>query len=254
MELAPGLAEAHTARGVSLLAQERYDEAAAQFERAVTQNPRSFDAWYQYARTALHQGALEKALELFEKASDVDPDDYQSPLIAAPVYRKLGYEAKALEAERRGVALAEGHLQSYPDNARAYFPRPQRSIILVKVKAFDWADRAIAAIDPTMPPRAITSRAFAMRRWRCRQGVRFPAGFRDVAQRGSTTTRNWTHPRRSAFHASAQDAQGIGGCIAAGTLTSLDLPYHFPFRYCGSPIQQTRHRHMWLMAESARRK
>jgi hypothetical protein len=36
------------------------------------------------------------------------------------VYRKLGYEAKAVEAERRGVALAEGHVQSYPDNARAY--------------------------------------------------------------------------------------------------------------------------------------
>lgn len=148
MELAPGLAEAHTARGVSLLAQERYDEAAAQFECAVTQNPRSFDAWYQYARTALHQGALEKALELFEKASEVDPDDFQSPLIAAPVYRKLGYEAKALEAERRGVALAESHLQSYPDNARAYFLATAALDNLGECeKAVDWADRAVA-IDP----------------------------------------------------------------------------------------------------------
>ena len=148
MELAPRLAEAHTARGVSFLAQKRYDEAAAQFEYSVTQNPRSFDAWYQYARTALHQGALEKALELFEKASEVDPDDYQSPLIAAPVYRKLGYEAKALEAERRGVALAESHLQSYPDNARAYFLATAALDNLGESeKALAWANRAIA-IDP----------------------------------------------------------------------------------------------------------
>ena len=78
----------------------------------------------------------------------MDPDDYQSPLIAAPVYRKLGYEAKALEAERRGVALAESHLQSYPDNARAYFLATAALDNLgEREKAFDWADRAIA-IDP----------------------------------------------------------------------------------------------------------
>ena len=148
VELAPGLAEAHTARAVSFLAQERYDEAAAQFECAVKLNPRSFDAWYQHARTALHQGALEKALELFEKASEVDPDDYQSPLIAAPIYRKLGHEAKALDEERRGVALAERHLQSYPDNARAYFLATAALYNLgEREKAFDWADKAIA-IDP----------------------------------------------------------------------------------------------------------
>jgi adenylate cyclase len=160
MELAPGLAEAHTARGVSLLAQERYDEAAAQFERAVTQNPRSFDAWYQYARTALHQGALEKALELFEKASKVDPDDYQSPLIAAPVYRKLGYEAEALEAERRGVtcrAIRTMHART--------FSRLQRSTILVnEIKRLTGRTGPLRSIQ-TMPPRAITSHAF-MRRWK----------------------------------------------------------------------------------------
>jgi adenylate cyclase len=123
IELAPSLADAHTARAVSFLAQERYDQAATAFERAVELNPNSFEAWYQYARTAMHQGEMQQALELFEKASEVDPDDYQSPLLAAPIYRKLGNEQKAVEADRRGVALAERHLENYPDNARRLLPR-----------------------------------------------------------------------------------------------------------------------------------
>ena len=148
VELAPEVAEVHTARAVSFTAQERYDEAAAEFERAVKLNPRSFDAWYQYARTALHQGDLPKALELLEKAMEMDPDDYQSPLIAAPAYRKLGNEAKATEAERRGCALAARHLESYPDNARAYFLATAALYnIGEREKAFEWADKA-TAIDP----------------------------------------------------------------------------------------------------------
>lgn len=63
-----------------------------------------FEAWYQYGRTALHQGRPRRALELLERAAEVNPDDYQSPLIAAPIYRSLGQEDKALEAERRGRA------------------------------------------------------------------------------------------------------------------------------------------------------
>jgi adenylate cyclase len=148
VELAPHVAEVHTARAVSYSAQERFEEAAAEFERAVKLNPRSFDAWYQYARTALHRGDLPKALELFEKAMETDPDDYQSPLIAAPVYRKIGDERKASEAERRGCALAARHLESYPDNARAYFLATAALYnIGEREKAYEWADKAIA-IDP----------------------------------------------------------------------------------------------------------
>jgi adenylate cyclase len=149
VDLAPDVAEVHTARAVSFLAQQRFEEAAAEFERAVKLNPRSFDAWYQYARTALHRGDLPKALELFEKAMEMDPDDYQSPLIAAPVYRKIGDEQKATDAERRGCALAARHLESYPDNARAYFLATAALYnIGERDKAFEWAGKAIA-IDPS---------------------------------------------------------------------------------------------------------
>lgn len=151
VDLAPRLAEAHTARAVSFSAQERFDEAVVAFGRAVELNPRSFETWYHYARTAVHQGALRRALELFEKAADVDPQDYQGPLLAAPIYRSLGDEQKAVAAECRGVELAERHLESYPDNARAYFLSVAALYSLgEKKKAFDWAEKAMA-IDPANP-------------------------------------------------------------------------------------------------------
>jgi adenylate cyclase len=151
LELAPDLAEAHVARAMSFMAQQRHDEAAVEFERAVTLSPMSFDAWYRYARTAVHQGELNKALELFARASEVDPEDYQCPLIAAPLYRSLGDETRAVEAERRGVRLAERHVASYPDNARAYFLAAAALHNLGQSeKALEWADKALA-IDPDDP-------------------------------------------------------------------------------------------------------
>ena len=148
VELAPELAETHAARAIYFSARERFDEAARAFERAIALNPGLFEAWYQYARTAVHQGRYRRALELFERAAEVNPDDYQSPLIAAPIYRSLGNEDKAMEAERRGVALAERHLEDYPDNARAYFLATSALWSLGrKEDAYAWSERAIA-IDP----------------------------------------------------------------------------------------------------------
>lgn len=151
VELAPELAETHAARAVYFSAREEFEEAARAFERAVALNPGLFEAWYQYARTALHQGRYRRALELFERAAEVNPDDYQGPLIAAPLYRRLGDEDKAVEAERRGVVLAERHLEDYPDNARAYFLATSALWSLGrKEDAYAWNERAIA-IDPEDP-------------------------------------------------------------------------------------------------------
>lgn len=151
VELAPQLADAHAARAIYFSAREQFDDAARAFERAIALNPGLFEAWYQYARTVLHQGRYRRALELFERAAEVNPDDYQSPLLAAPLYRSLGQEDKAVDAERRGVALAERHLEDYPDNARAYFLASSALWNMDrKEDAYAWNDRAIA-IDPEDP-------------------------------------------------------------------------------------------------------
>jgi adenylate cyclase len=151
VELGPGLAEAHVARAVYFSARRDFEQAAQEFEHAIRLNPGLFEGWYQYARTALHQGRPRRALELFERAAEVNPDDYQGPLIAAPHYRSLGLEDKAREAERRGVALAERHLQDFPDNARAYVLATAALHNLGRIDdAIAWAERAIA-IDPGDP-------------------------------------------------------------------------------------------------------
>lgn len=151
VELAPESAEAHTARAISFSAMQRFDEAAREFERAISLNPSLFEAWYYSARTALHQNRPRRALELFERAAEVNPDDYQTPLLAAPIYRSLGMEERALEAERRGVMLAERHLEDYPDNARAYFLAASALASLGQTeRAVEWTERAIS-IDPDDP-------------------------------------------------------------------------------------------------------
>jgi adenylate cyclase len=151
VELAPELAEAHTARAISYSAMQRFDAAAREFEHAIRLNPRLFEAWYYYARTALHQNRLRRALELFERAAEVNPDDYQAPLLAASIYLSLDMADRALDADRRGVMLAERHLEDYPDNARAYFfAAPALARLGRAEQAHEWAERAIA-IDPDDP-------------------------------------------------------------------------------------------------------
>ena len=164
MELAPGLAEAHTARGVSLLAQKRYDEAAAQFEFAVKQNPRSFDAWYQHARTALHQGALEKALELFERRrtwtrTTTNHHSSRRPSIeSSDMKQRPSRQSGAVLLWRKATCRAIRTM-----HART-FSRPRRSTTLVSARKRSSGRTGPLRLIETMPLRAIMSRAF-MRRW-----------------------------------------------------------------------------------------
>ena len=83
LELDHNLAEAHTARGLAVSLNLQYTDAEKEFEKAIELNPKSCEAYYFYARTCKQQGNNEKAVRLFEKASEVRPEDYQAPLLAA---------------------------------------------------------------------------------------------------------------------------------------------------------------------------
>jgi adenylate cyclase len=147
--LAPGLAEAHVSRGLSLLASEAYAEAEAEFVAAIERAPRMFEGYYHAGRSCIHQGRLDRALEFFKQASTVSPEDYNVPLIAAPIYRSFGDLDRARELERRGVELAERHLEVNPDSARPYYLGSTALMEMGQMdKALDWVRRAIA-IDPT---------------------------------------------------------------------------------------------------------
>src|SRR5438309_8671536 len=63
LALEENLAEAHAARGVAFSAAQRYDEAKAEFERAVALDPNAAETYYFYARSSFAQGKLQQAAE-----------------------------------------------------------------------------------------------------------------------------------------------------------------------------------------------
>ncbi|MGB5623680.1 MAG: tetratricopeptide repeat protein [Gammaproteobacteria bacterium] len=151
VELAPERGESHSVRGLAHLASEEYTAAATEFEHAIALDPSLWEAYYNYARAAYHQGRMQKALELFETAIRVNPEDYQSPTLAAPVYKHLGDNAGFEKAAQEGVQRAERHLEDYPENQRAWYLGAVALLYLGKLdRAMEWAEKSLA-IDPSDP-------------------------------------------------------------------------------------------------------
>jgi adenylate cyclase len=144
IELDPDSAEAHASRGVALALKKAYGEAEAALETSLRLNPRLFEGYFFYARTAFVQGKLEKAIELYEKAEAANPQDYQSPLLAAQIYADLGRPEEARDARWRGVRRAEARLQLNPDDARALYMGANGLVALGKrAQGLEWARQAL---------------------------------------------------------------------------------------------------------------
>jgi DNA-binding SARP family transcriptional activator/Flp pilus assembly protein TadD len=119
LELDPGLAQAHVARGMACSLSRRYEEAIGEFEAALRIDPYSFDGHYFYARTAFARGDLKRAAELFHLAAEVRPSDFQSPILLGTAARALGREREARDAIQRGILRAEQTLARDPLDGRA---------------------------------------------------------------------------------------------------------------------------------------
>ncbi len=151
LELDPELAEAYVARGVALSVNERMSEAEKAFETALRINPRLFDACYYYARHRFQQGQPELALPLYEQASRLRPDDYQSPLLVAQIFDDLGRPEEARARRQRGVKLVEERLDLVPDDVRALYMGANGLVALgEREKGLAWARRA-RDIEPDEP-------------------------------------------------------------------------------------------------------
>ena len=148
IELEDGLAEAHASRALALWLSQRFEEAIAEYQRAIALDPNSFEAHYFFGRTCFAQGNVVRAIELFERASAIKPDDCQPQLLLVSMYRFVGRVAEANTAARRGIALAQKELMINPENAR---PACLGAIALVELgegtRAREWGARALA-IDP----------------------------------------------------------------------------------------------------------
>lgn len=151
MRLAPDRAGSYMARGYAHLASERFADAESDFSRAIEIDPGKVDAFHYLARTAYLQGQMDKAREYFERATEVNPDDYESALLSIGIYEKADDIEGARRAARIGVERVERHLEDYPDNQRAYYLGASGLMTLGDMeRAKEWAERALT-IDPGGP-------------------------------------------------------------------------------------------------------
>jgi adenylate cyclase len=119
LQLAPDVAQVHASRGLALSHSKREDGAESAFKRAIELDPMLYDAYYYYGRHALAKGKYEQAAELFEKAAQLRPDDYQAVNLLTQVYRTLGRKEDRAAATRRTLELIKKRLQTTPDDIRA---------------------------------------------------------------------------------------------------------------------------------------
>jgi adenylate cyclase len=151
VELDPESAEAHASRGLALSLKKEYGQAERALETASRLGPRLFEAYYFHARVAFAQGKLEKAIELYERASEVNPHDYQAPLLVAQIYSDLGRDEEAEASRRRGVQIAEARLKMNPDDARALYMGANGLVALGEYdQGLKWAEQALT-MDPEEP-------------------------------------------------------------------------------------------------------
>lgn len=147
LQLAPDMAQVHASRGLALSYGPRQEEAQKAFERAAELDPSLFDAYYFHGRHAFSKGKLESAAQLFEKATEVRPDDYQALALLAQVYRGLGQDDKRDEARRRTLQVIEKRIETSPDDARALC---FGSVNLLEAgeteKGMEWLDRAKSSL------------------------------------------------------------------------------------------------------------
>lgn len=144
MALAPDLAESHLARGFAQMACHCYADAEKAFKKALELDPTQVRAWHWLARTAHHQGHKQMELEYFAKATELDPEDWESPVLALATYVRLGDLDSARHSATIAIARIEQHLEDYPDNPRAYYlGLGALAVLNESEKARQWAKRAL---------------------------------------------------------------------------------------------------------------
>jgi TolB-like protein/tetratricopeptide (TPR) repeat protein len=141
LQLSPGLADAHVARGFTLSLYRRYDEAVHEFEEAIRINPNFFDGYYYFARASFARGEIKRSAELFRSAANIRHEDFQSPLFLSQSLRMLGRTEGAREALREGIHRAENALALNPLDGRAL--SLGSCALFPDARAMEWSLRAL---------------------------------------------------------------------------------------------------------------
>jgi adenylate cyclase len=143
-ELAPGLAETHTARGFVLTQSGHYESAAREFEEAIRINPNLFDTYYYFARAAFSNGKLELSADLFGRAAQVRVEDFQSLALQAQSLVWLGRQEEATAVNRESIRRAERLIELNPCDIRT-LSLGSGSLLRdgQNARALEWSQRAL---------------------------------------------------------------------------------------------------------------
>ena len=114
-------------------------------------DPKLFEAAYWYGMALQAEGRFEDAVKMFDRASTLRPEDYQSAHFLGQAYRSLGKHEDETAHLRRGLSLMEGSLELNPDDARAANLAAGVFASLGEAEpALKYAERSLA-IDPEDP-------------------------------------------------------------------------------------------------------
>ncbi len=148
LELAPEVAETHSARAMTLSSAGRLDEAEVHFQRALELDPLSFEANHNFARHQFGQGRLEEAVPFFFRAIEADPTAYAPCSLCTEALSALGRTTEAARLQELTLARVRRRLLRYPDDQRALY---LGAVVLAydgrTEEALKWAARA-EVLDP----------------------------------------------------------------------------------------------------------
>jgi TolB-like protein/Tfp pilus assembly protein PilF len=152
LALAPDSAQTHVAVGQVHEMCKRPQEALRAFERAIELDARLFDAHYYFARFCAGRGDHSRAVEHYEKAFALQPDDFLAIVLALQEYQALNDREGEQSTLRRAWAAIERSLAIDPDNSVAYDHGAGVLLLLGrKDESRQFSERAIALRpdDPT---------------------------------------------------------------------------------------------------------
>jgi adenylate cyclase len=117
--IAPTSADAHLALGGALRL--RHDPGArTAYQQALALSPRDANVHYRMARFLVLEGEKTEAIEHYEQAFALAPDDYRYIVFALQEYQALGDAAGEQSCLERSSIAIERHLALNPEDARAY--------------------------------------------------------------------------------------------------------------------------------------
>lgn len=143
LTLAPNMSESHSSRAYVLSLGQNYAEAEKEFEKAIQINSNSYEAYYLFGRSFFSRGEIQKSAEMFQKASEVRREDYQSVLLLAQSLRILG-DAGADDITREGISKARKQLKFNPTDRRI-LSLASGSLFEIgeREEAYEWINRAL---------------------------------------------------------------------------------------------------------------